>query len=1243
MSLTRFYNTEKLLQLNTSQYGQEYSNEDLSLLTTWQLSPYDPKLIDANISEVHLFTLNGDYLGNDNNAKYIVLDDVSNTLLVDLRQVFHLAGIDRGAYRIVINLLKPIFGDEQNSPFFIKEISPDRTELQLNLIPNSDWKNRFPEFQLAIDGLKGESILNHVVLNFGFNRLAKVANIKFKQAEGIFYVKLYDELREDIAEKASGWAAFELMDPYVDSVSLTSPVTPVPGNKMLGPNWDIEIGLSDSNSTVYKSWNDLLDSDTPTRQRIIDTFLSGSNSAQLNIDYTDFGNFVFYGSAEDRIDNFKYKLQLVEYYKKQIGTLNQSSGSALIPALQSNISIYNKRVDNLISSFSQFEKWLYYEPTASIFTHDISGSIKPFPKYVQNGLQKVYHTTSSRAVSWYNGAIATASYYDELVNYNRLYHSIPEHILIDSNNSQYITFVNMIAEHFDDLYAYTRALTSIHERDEHPQRGMPNELLPIVAESMGWQVQNTKQISDLWLYALGTNQSGSYQDTGSLYSLSHRNLNYQVWRRIVNNMPFLLKTKGTTRSLKALLSIYGIPHTLISIKEFGGPSKENSKPQLIEDRFAYRLNFKGKNFIRLARTKLPISSGSWTGPTRVPDTVEFRFKTNYSSSVSMSLLALENSTPSQLLFNLDVVHSRSIYSGSYDYGYLRFRIASGSSKVYSGSSAYIPIFDNDMWNVRMWTDTPITNAGTGSINFEIQKAADCVDGAIFHSSSFSVSLPTNTSTGWGHTHTGVKHRRLILGGSTGSAWAGRPYAHRFSGSIHAYKEYYEVLNKETFNEHTINPGAYHGNSPTSSYYTLYRYFPLGVETIRHDHTVTRVVTSSQPNRNITFNNSASFISFTGTQATQYEGFRETHYIYTPSIGGQNIMNEKIRIESNELKYDLSHEASAERSRYDFAPVDTNKIAVVFAPSDQTNRDIFNHTGFTELDDYIGDPEHEFENQYRDLKNFAEEYWKKYARRYNINEFIKIFSVYDYTIFEQIKQLIPARADLIHGVLIEPNVLERSKVHLTKRPSVENPQYEKTINVIQSTTNGEYLTYTSSIAATGSIESTYHYLKGSLPLTASLESLYSVYRGVLPTTASLEADYNYYTSSIRIEDPYTGSKGETGSIVDQCRTTCRYKRVIYHYSSSANHYLTEYKRSFATYVSRSYKWFYSRSLVDGCYQIDECSPYNRARFVGSKLTGPDFNIDSSETIDGGPVVWYKETNPNKIIIQGDGPSGNLRVE
>ena len=148
-----------------------------------------------------------------------------------------------------------------------------------------------------------------------------------------------------------------------------------------------------------------------------------------------------------------------------------------------------------------------------------------------------------------------------------------------------------------------------------------------------------------------------------------------------------------------------------------------------------------------------------------------------------------------------------------------------------------------------------------------------------------------------------------------------------------------------------------------------------MDVIRYDHDTVLYVSSSHPNQDATTYTSASFIDFTGSQSDQYRSFRETHYRYTPNIGANNVRNNKLRIEDSSLTRDLSPTGRGEKSQFDQASNDTNRLAIVYSMADQVNRDIYNHMGFDALDQWIGDPEFECATEYSELKRFSNEYFK----------------------------------------------------------------------------------------------------------------------------------------------------------------------------------------------------------------------------------------------------------------------------
>ena len=65
---------------------------------------------------------------------------------------------------------------------------------------------------------------------------------------------------------------------------------------------------------------------------------------------------------------------------------------------------------------------------------------------------------------------------------------------------------------------------------------------------------------------------------------------------------------------------------------------------------------------------------------------------------------------------------------------------------------------------------------------------------------------------------------------------------------------------------------------------------------------------------------------------------------------------------------------------------------------------------------------------------------------------------------------------------------------------------------------------------------------------------------------------------------------------------------------------------------------------GKAQVSDYLPagINNQKFAGSKMTSPDFNINSTDTIDGLPVVEFSSANPNQLIYQNLGQGGSFVI-
>jgi hypothetical protein len=95
-----------------------------------------------------------------------------------------------------------------------------------------------------------------------------------------------------------------------------------------------------------------------------------------------------------------------------------------------------------------------------------------------------------------------------------------------------------------------------------------------------------------------------------------------------------------------------------------------------------------------------------------------------------------------------------------------------------------------------------------------------------------------------------------------------------------------------------------------------------------------------------------------------------------------------------------------------------------------NVDIAKSFGGINLDDYIGDPSDEYSSTYKSLNKLRGYYFNRFDGR-NIYDYINLIKSYEKSLFDDIKKMLPARARVTTGLLIEPHILERSKIEQTK--------------------------------------------------------------------------------------------------------------------------------------------------------------------------------------------------------------------
>lgn len=555
---------------------EQFSQADKNLIGTFEVN----NLFDSskNLAELHILSLSDEVLESDYNySNYKLLGNAQSAgksgasiLSIDPIEDSKLYGYQYGGVKLLYHFLNDLYTNtKERVPFYIESISPDRTELRLQSLDLSS--EDIKSYTQAIkDKLLNQSYFNEFRLNFDNNDLFIGINIDVVESNGNSYVavKLYEplpatydlKLTTYINEVISNSVAYE-----VDSLSIPEVNT---AQSLRSPNFNLEILDYSTVPTGYYSYDELFS--YPVNNTNSQIFsLYNEKGAEISIDHTDYANFIHFSSAYERLVNFKYKLQLIENYSSSLGEISTATSQSA--GITGSTTYFTNLIEGIISNFDHYERFLYYE--SSSYAWPKSNTVEPYINV---------KSSNTTAINWYANQLATANGYD-LSNGSILINSIPTFLRDDPNNENYLTFIYMIGQHFDNLWIYGKAVTDKYDADNRLDFGISKDLVGEALKNFGVKLYTSNNsIEDLFGSFIGqAYQSGSevinYYITGSLTGSntpiqpsSYDNYNKEVQKRIYHNLSHLLKTKGTERGLRALINCYGIPSDILQIKTYGG-------------------------------------------------------------------------------------------------------------------------------------------------------------------------------------------------------------------------------------------------------------------------------------------------------------------------------------------------------------------------------------------------------------------------------------------------------------------------------------------------------------------------------------------------------------------------------------------------------------------------------------------------------------------------------------------------
>jgi hypothetical protein len=693
----------------------------------------------------------------------------TDTLQLDPSSDLFKRGYDNGDLYAVYNFVNYELTSSPTNQYYISEISSDRTEIRLksNFISNEDVETSFNDLKLRLDS--AEFFDEFYIASDGNNYNIGV-NILLDTSEEQYsiLIKLYDALPSSFSVKDEIYVATKVAETKAYTVKYYGDLDLGLDDVVYlqGPNYNLEIKDFVNNSTELKSKSELLDATTTGSNNNLQNILNQKGvKITPNYSYDTFNEFVNFSSAKKRIENFYEKVSQIQSYEDEISTINTSitgstSGSAQV---SSSLAIANTNIENIIKNFDGYEYYLYYESGSSAYPK-VSGSV--FPYQLQN-------TGSTEVLQWlgsdvegsanYGGILLSASFYDNN-NQNWLYYTIPEFIRDNSDNNNYIEFSNMVGQHFDEIWLYTKAVSEKTNTTNELDKGIPLPLAEDAIKSLGYEgFGNNFNNQNNYIGLIGE-EDGSYVpptgneiienyiainngsvvnywapaysflfyveqlgESGFPYAIDK--VSKEIYKRLYHNMAYLVKKKGTVSGLRQLINIWGIPDTILRINEFGGKNKDNS------DDYDYWYNRYSYAFTPVANQNVASASAviPWQPLQRnkiadlqeiVPDSVQFRFKTtgypssSYAGEFFTQSLAVKKSDGDPTSTNFDwgialfyTGSATGSYSGSNDdtykdWGIMRFYISGSAAEggTVVSDDIYLPFFNKGWWSVMLQKD-----------------------------------------------------------------------------------------------------------------------------------------------------------------------------------------------------------------------------------------------------------------------------------------------------------------------------------------------------------------------------------------------------------------------------------------------------------------------------------------------------------------------------------------------------------
>jgi hypothetical protein len=833
-------------------------------------------------------------------------------------------------------------------------------------------------------------------------------------------LKLDEPLPNQYSLKDTCWISNISLAPLYFKVNLYT--APVSRKVFLNSvNFSVEtptINVSNEKSTQLNA-HTLYAAETRLKQKIND----------LLINYNSFNDFINFSSAELRTKIAKNKILKFESLNQQKFDIQTKVNSLSLGELGISISssyatqysnIINEQI-NLLDSFDEYESYLFYN-TSSI------------DEKIENGI--IFDQT----------------------NYNSLFYQLPEYIKTNDDYGDYIKFTAMVGHFFDNILVFVKKFPKSYPISYDDNNSYPKNYIEELLNSLSWDKTNIK------FNRSGINQLlfDNTETTGSL-SASYFDYAKSIFNRVTNNLNYIYKTKGSVRSFDLIRSIFGISSDLIDVKEYTTPSVLINRDVFYDyDDIIYATKFDSDQFIKfdfknqdykyLLTSQWTSGSTSLVGTTQVTQSYLEVFDGISTVEASFRIPDYDRYTYKDKIPLIKKLRNKSVDWQIYLYktkqeqsAKLIFELTPKETLTTSSlTSIELPYLNGDFYTfmIRRQPDESIT---FDTLPIEVNKNAftqSLTSSASEKYVPYIYTLNVNQYYGSQLNFTDKQSKSILYDQnqyfSSGSYYVGNFSASKqFVGNIDKIKVQKLPLSDADFEEHSYNLGSISTPNKEETYSNLYYLwsFDTPVNLYGTPYSIIDNQNNYYDNKFYAYNFNRNLIKrgspycdviSTDIFPYQFEKLSikqaTNSNLYGPNyLSNANIIKIDQQIDSNLVPYQYSSYTK------DIVGSDSNLIGYYISPYNYLNSKIVDFLGKDGIADIIGDPKYLTSKYYPELKLKQKEFAKIYSKYIYPQEFYSTYKFYiDFSIFDFVKKLTPARATLKTGLLLEPSIFERVK-------------------------------------------------------------------------------------------------------------------------------------------------------------------------------------------------------------------------